>query len=143
MSTRELFRKLFQIFRDVTHPCMQSRYETTKAGDAVKALKASLKPQATVCRDGKWQSIEAALLVPGDLVLLGSGSHIPADCRVCSGPATFTLATLNCTPEVSDSGCLELSAFTTAFVICSHEKNSCQYQPVSRLCRRAEGMACR
>lgn len=58
------------------------RYETTKAGDAVKALKASLKPQATVCRDGKWQSIDAALLVPGDLVLLGSGSHIPADCRV-------------------------------------------------------------
>ena len=58
------------------------RYETTKAGDAVKALKASLKPQATVCRDGKWESIDAALLVPGDLVLLGSGSHIPADCRV-------------------------------------------------------------
>ena len=58
------------------------RYETTKAGDAVKALKASLKPQATVCRDGKWQSIDAAVLVPGDLVLLGSGSHIPADCRV-------------------------------------------------------------
>ena len=61
------------------------RYETTKAGDAVKALKASLKPQATVCRDGKWQSIDAALLVPGDLVLLGSGSHIPADCRVSKG----------------------------------------------------------
>ncbi|CAL5220978.1 g3087 [Coccomyxa viridis] len=60
-------------------------YETTKAGDAVKALKASLKPQATVCRDGKWQSIDAALLVPGDLVLLGSGSHIPADCRVKEG----------------------------------------------------------
>ncbi len=49
----------------------------------MKALKASLKQQATVCRDGKWQSIEAALLVPGDLVLLGSGAHIPADCRVC------------------------------------------------------------
>ena len=61
------------------------RYETTKAGDAVKALKASLKPQATVCRDGKWQSIDAALLVPGDLALLGSGSHIPADCRVSPG----------------------------------------------------------
>jgi hypothetical protein len=58
------------------------RYETTKAGDAVKALKASLKPQATACRDGRWQTIDAALLVPGDLVLLGSGSHVPADCRV-------------------------------------------------------------
>ena len=65
---------------------MHCRYETTKAGDAVKALKASLKPQATVCRDGKWQTIDVALLVPGDLVLLGSGSHIPADCRVSSNP---------------------------------------------------------
>ena len=58
------------------------RYETTKANDAVKALKASLKPQATACRDGRWQVLDATLLVPGDLVLLGSGAHIPADCRV-------------------------------------------------------------
>lgn len=64
-----------------------SRYETTKAQDAVKALKASLKPQATVCRDGRWQTISGAVLVPGDLVLLGSGSHIPADCRVCAPTA--------------------------------------------------------
>ena len=81
--------KLFQACRDLTVPCVHSRYETTKAGDAVKALKASLKPLATVCRDGKWQSIEAALLVPGDLVLLGSGSHIPADCRVRCWPCNF------------------------------------------------------
>ena len=30
-------------------------YETIKAADAVAALKASLKPKATVKRDGKWQ----------------------------------------------------------------------------------------
>ena len=48
----------------------------------MKALKAGLKPQATACRDGRWQTLDASLLVPGDLVLLGSGSHIPADCRV-------------------------------------------------------------
>merc|ERR1719191_415804 len=29
-------------------------YETTKAADAVEALKKSLKPKATVKRDGKW-----------------------------------------------------------------------------------------
>jgi len=57
-------------------------YETTKAGDAVAALKASLKPEATVKRDGKWVTIDASLLVPGDLVLLACGSAIPADCRV-------------------------------------------------------------
>jgi magnesium-transporting ATPase (P-type) len=59
-----------------------SFYETNKAGNAIAALKSSLKPQATVKRDGKWQVINATLLVPSDLVLLGSGSAIPADCRV-------------------------------------------------------------
>ena len=38
------------------------RYETTKAGDAVAALKKSLKPIATVKRDGGWSNIDAALV---------------------------------------------------------------------------------
>jgi H+-transporting ATPase len=57
-------------------------YETTKAGDAVAALKKSLKPKATVYRDGKWQEIDATIVVPGDKVKLASGSAIPADCSV-------------------------------------------------------------
>lgn len=60
-------------------------YETTKAGDAVAALKASLRPEATVKRDGKWKSMDASLLVPGDLVLLATGSSVPADCRINAG----------------------------------------------------------
>lgn len=60
-------------------------YETIKADDAVAALKASLKPKATVKRDGVWRTIDATIVVPGDLVLLASGSSIPADCRVNSG----------------------------------------------------------
>ncbi|EKX32039.1 hypothetical protein GUITHDRAFT_82635 [Guillardia theta CCMP2712] len=62
-----------------------SFYETTKAGDAVAALKASLKPRATCKRDGQWQDIDATLLVPGDLVLLAAGSAVPADCYVNEG----------------------------------------------------------
>merc|ERR1719248_428595 len=57
-------------------------YETTKAADAVEALKNSLKPKATVKRDGKWQIIDGTTVVPGDMVLLASGSAMPADCRV-------------------------------------------------------------
>merc|ERR1711988_1986572 len=57
-------------------------YETTKAADAVEALKNSLKPKATVKRDGKWQVIGGTTVVPGDMVLLASGSAMPADCRV-------------------------------------------------------------
>eukprot|EP00331_Platyophrya_macrostoma_P023062 CAMPEP_0176444760 /NCGR_PEP_ID=MMETSP0127-20121128/23267_1 /TAXON_ID=938130 /ORGANISM="Platyophrya macrostoma, Strain WH" /LENGTH=888 /DNA_ID=CAMNT_0017830355 /DNA_START=114 /DNA_END=2780 /DNA_ORIENTATION=+ len=60
-------------------------YETTKAGDAVAALKSSLKPLATVYRDGKWQNIDAALVVPGDMVKLASGSAVPADCSINEG----------------------------------------------------------
>eukprot|EP00292_Cryptomonas_paramecium_P001673 CAMPEP_0113686260 /NCGR_PEP_ID=MMETSP0038_2-20120614/15178_1 /TAXON_ID=2898 /ORGANISM="Cryptomonas paramecium" /LENGTH=1123 /DNA_ID=CAMNT_0000606537 /DNA_START=21 /DNA_END=3392 /DNA_ORIENTATION=- /assembly_acc=CAM_ASM_000170 len=62
-----------------------SFYETTKAGNAVAALKASLKPLATVKRDGKWQTVEAGIIVPGDLVKLAAGSAVPADCYVNEG----------------------------------------------------------
>lgn len=60
-------------------------YETIKAADAVAALKASLKPKATAKRDGKWQEMDATLLVPGDLVLLCAGAAVPADCIVNEG----------------------------------------------------------
>lgn len=57
-------------------------YETTKSGNAVAALKASLRPTCTVKRDGEWKVTDAATLVPGDLVLLAAGSAVPADCRI-------------------------------------------------------------
>jgi hypothetical protein len=59
-----------------------SFYEITKAGNAIAALKSSLKPLATCKRDGKFKEMNATQIVPGDLVLLASGSAIPADCRV-------------------------------------------------------------
>lgn len=64
---------------------LRRRYETIKAADAVAALKASLKPTATVKRDGSWQNIDAKMLVPGDMVLLGAGSAVPADCLINDG----------------------------------------------------------
>jgi H+-transporting ATPase len=42
-------------------------YEISKAGDAVAALKKSLKPEATVKRNGEWKKIDAALVVPGTI----------------------------------------------------------------------------
>ena len=66
--------------------------EASKAGDIVAALKASRKLETTAKRDGELTKMNASHLVPGDLVLLASGSAIPADCRQwhCrrgSGPA--------------------------------------------------------
>jgi H+-transporting ATPase len=69
-------------------------YEITKAGDAVAALKKSLKPLATIKRDGKWINVDAAIVVPGDLVLLASGSAIPADCLVNEGTIDVDQAAL-------------------------------------------------
>lgn len=71
-----------------------SFYELNKAGNAIAALKSSLKPTATVKRDGKWKVINATEVVPGDTVLLASGSAIPADCRVNSGEIDVDQAAL-------------------------------------------------
>ena len=68
--------------------------EIVKAGDAVAALKNSLKPLATVKRDGEFQVMNAANLVPGDTVLLATGSAVPADCRVNEGEIEVDQAAL-------------------------------------------------
>ncbi len=46
-----------------------SFYESAKAGNAVAALKAALKPQTTVKRDGTWIVKNASEIVPGDLIV--------------------------------------------------------------------------
>lgn len=43
-------------------------WEETQAGNAIAALKAQLTPKATVKRDGAWKVIDAADLVPGDIL---------------------------------------------------------------------------
>src|SRR5512136_1582715 len=43
------------------------------------ALKGLLKPTTTVIRDGQRQEVEVRELVPGDLVLLNMGEHVPGD----------------------------------------------------------------
>ncbi|MBA3058338.1 MAG: HAD-IC family P-type ATPase [Gammaproteobacteria bacterium] len=53
-----------------------------KAEQALAAVRAMLATRATVLRDGERQDIDAAALVPGDMVLLESGVRIPADLRL-------------------------------------------------------------
>ena len=52
---------------------------------ALKVLKAKLVKTSLVLRDGVFQSIETALLVPGDIVKLKIGNMIPADVRLIKG----------------------------------------------------------
>ena len=53
-----------------------------KAEAALDAIRAMLSPQATVMREGNWREIDAAELVPGDLVRLEAGDRVPADLRL-------------------------------------------------------------
>jgi Ca2+-transporting ATPase len=50
-----------------------------QAQQTYTALKGLLKPTTTVIRDGERREVEVWELVPGDVVLLNSGEHVPAD----------------------------------------------------------------
>lgn len=53
-----------------------------RAEQALEALQKMLAPRCTVLRDGKEDSIESSGLVPGDVVILEIGDHVPADLRI-------------------------------------------------------------
>ncbi len=53
-----------------------------KAEEAIAAVRAMLAARATVLRDGERHTIDAAEVVPGDIVLLESGDRVPADIRL-------------------------------------------------------------
>lgn len=53
-----------------------------KAEKALDSIRAMLSPKASVLRDGERTSIDAAELVPGDIVLLKAGDRVPADLRL-------------------------------------------------------------
>ena len=58
--------------------------EERQAGNAVKALMDSLAPECKVKRNGEWRTMEAAELVPGDVISIKLGDVIPADGRLIS-----------------------------------------------------------
>ncbi|WP_201352626.1 HAD-IC family P-type ATPase [Hydrogenimonas urashimensis] len=53
-----------------------------KAEKAIEALQKMLSPRCKVVREGKETEIDAARLVPGDIVLLEIGDRVPADLRL-------------------------------------------------------------
>jgi H+-transporting ATPase len=60
-------------------------WQDRKASSALAALKKGLAPEAVAMRDGKWGTVQAATLVPGDIVKIRLGVIVPADLRMVDG----------------------------------------------------------
>jgi H+-transporting ATPase len=60
-------------------------FQEGRGRKAVALLRSQLSVSARVRRDGQWQVVPAADLVPGDLVHLRAGDIIPADVRLADG----------------------------------------------------------
>ena len=60
-------------------------WQEHQASNALDALKHALALNANALREGKWQTIPASNLVPGDIVRLRLGDVVPADARLVSG----------------------------------------------------------
>ena len=57
-------------------------FQEWRAERALAALQGMLSRRCTVVRDGAEQQVDSELVVPGDVVLLGTGSRVPADLRL-------------------------------------------------------------
>ena len=83
-------------------------YQDSKATNALAALKNSLAPQASAVRGGVVKTVDAATLVPGDIVNIHLGGIVPADIRLVSGDyasidqAALTGESLPVTKKVGD-----------------------------------------
>ena len=56
-----------------------------RAERALEALKSMIAPQARVVRGGSEKMVDAAELVPGDMILLAAGDRVQADCIIVEG----------------------------------------------------------
>jgi sodium/potassium-transporting ATPase subunit alpha len=59
-----------------------SFWQEYRAEQAIAALRQLLPHQVHTIRDGKMVQLPVETLVPGDLVALQGGDHVPADCRL-------------------------------------------------------------
>jgi H+-transporting ATPase len=60
-------------------------WQDNKAANALAALKKGLAPRARALRDGQWATVDAASLVPGDVVSVTAGQIVPADLILTDG----------------------------------------------------------
>ncbi len=101
-----------------------------KAERALDAVRAMLASRAVVLRDGERHEIDAAGVVPGDIVLVESGTRIPADLRLVqvrnlradeaaltgeSVPVEKNLAAVDPAAPVGDRRCMAYSGTVVTY----------------------------
>ncbi|MBW1799315.1 MAG: plasma-membrane proton-efflux P-type ATPase [Deltaproteobacteria bacterium] len=60
-------------------------WQENKADNAIALLKKKLALQARVIRNGKWETLPAGELVPGDVIRIRLGDIVPADLKLLEG----------------------------------------------------------
>ena len=78
------------IFAVVLLNAIMGYVQESRAEQAVAALRQMSAAHANVIRDGERQSIPAAEIVPGDIILIEEGDTIPADARLIQSTALQT-----------------------------------------------------
>ncbi len=78
------------IFGIVLLNAIMGSFQEARAEQATAALRQMSAAHANVIRDGARQSVPAAELVPGDIILIEEGDTVPADARVIQSTALQT-----------------------------------------------------
>jgi H+-transporting ATPase len=108
-------------------------WQEHKADTAIASLNEHLSAPVQALRDGSWQTLNARLLVPGDLVRLSTGSVVPADAAVTdaknlsANEAALTGESLPKDKEAGDplySGSFLASGFATAEITATGDRTS-------------------
>ncbi len=87
-----------------------SLWREGRAKAAMAALKQRLRIQSRVKRDGKWLTVPARELVPGDLVRVRIGDLLPADIKITDGSLGLDQSVLT-----GESGIVDKSAEEIAY----------------------------
>ena len=76
------FKDAMIIFAVVLINIVLSFIQEYKAEKTIQSLKRTASPRAKVVRNGKYQTIPTAMIVPGDILLVEEGDIVQADARV-------------------------------------------------------------
>lgn len=88
----------------VVFNAVMSTFQEKKAQNALSLLKQRLTVKTRVLRDGQWQIVPAASLVPGDAVHLRMGDLVPADLTLGQGQLALDQSTLTGESQPADAG---------------------------------------